>query len=43
MLQSMGSQRIRHDWVTEAQQAEVYMKGMNSVSPEVCIFPSIEC
>ena len=38
-----GSQRVAHYWATEPQQAEVYMKGMNSVSPEVCILPCIEC
>ena len=30
----------KQDW---PQTAEVHVKGMNSVSPEACIFPYIEC
>ena len=30
----------KQDWL---QIAEVHMKGMNSVSPEACIFPYIKC
>ena len=33
-----GGDARKQDW---PQAAEVHMKGMNSVSPEVCIFPCL--
>ena len=29
VLQSMGSQRVRHDWVTELKQTDTYLWSMN--------------
>ena len=32
MLQSMGSQRVKHDWATEQQQCLLYSKSLKNVS-----------
>ena len=31
-LQSMGSQRVKHDWATEQQQCLLYSKSLKNVS-----------
>ena len=40
MLQSMGSQRVRHDWVTEQQQCSMGKLGLQQAYRQHRIFAS---